>query len=403
MSKIKAKDGYSLRQMKSTGRVHIYTNDSVVCGCLSYANECDPPIDSCDFDDLCGNCRNHEDAYEEIPQHIAEMPEGYRIMEVGETITEDSMIWWDNSEEWRTSTIAGARVRLGTLCCPVDADRGEPVTDNSMTLKNALERIADLEKQVAELNAANDELNEDGAKQVQLIAELEKERDELRRDYETAQEDAHLYLDQRGEARQERDELRIKAKEFGKKYLSCKRERDELKRKLDASAEASTHERTTINLLTEKLEKAEAERDDYRSQIVQIEKAHDALCDATKGYTLENITTFMEAMPKPEELDGYVIECIGQDRGINQFELLFRVQPIIEYIPTEDLDDRLISAQLTCEYGDQRYQNKNGKLIAMVHDDLGHPFVILTARGSVARYSHCRIRKDTIERLRAAK
>jgi cell division protein FtsB len=245
-----------------------------------YSNKTELPRKS-----VCKNClRSSMAEYEEIPKHIAEIPDGYRIMKVGEVITHETMYWaWDAGPWTPYGDNKEPGFQVGDVlrcdedhqpfphCCPVDlqetqetsdnADSGEPVSDKEYHGGFATpeeryrlqDRIADLEKQVAELNAANDELNEDDAKQVQLIGKLEKERDKLER--KVAQ---LIAIDKRVT-----DYIDDLCREH-------ETEVNELKRKLDASSEASTHERTTVNLLTEKLVKAEGVREYLESTIERL-------------------------------------------------------------------------------------------------------------------------------------
>jgi hypothetical protein len=205
--------------------------------------------------------------YEEIPQHIAEMPEGYRIMKVGETITEDTQFWFHNKGPWTQYSDKSQGFCVGDVlienedchpfphCCPVDvqkqpeindtSDSGEPVSDK--------ERISELENQVGELNAANDKLqgviaqyDNQNIDDQSTIKNLKKEREEL------------IATDKR--QTDYIDDL----------HREHEAEVNELKRKLDASAEASTHERTTVHLLTEKLVKAEGVREYLESTIERL-------------------------------------------------------------------------------------------------------------------------------------
>jgi len=448
-----------------------------------YSNKTELPRQS-----VCKNClRSSRAEYEEIPQHIAAMPEGYRIMKVGETITEECMFWSMTVGPWKSaySHECGGKLLFGRVafCCPVDvqktsdnADRGEPVSDKCEYCKGTgyygdngpgiegneeyheceqckvdpencdcrfwartdltLDEYSGplrhhprcehrveyhggfatpderdrLQHRIAELERKNEllihaiEANPSKAK----VAELERERDELKRKV-----DQLIAIDKR--VTDYIDDL----------HREHEAEVNELKRRLDASAEASVHERTTVAMLTEKLEKAEAERDDYRSQIIEIEKAHDALCDATKGYTLENITTFIEAMPPAEDLEGYEVEYryprIGDSAWLNH-ELRWKVvekeqrcgisaivrTPIIEYIPTEDITDALARDRVVC---DVRYSCKTQWIPAVLLVVDGRPeksvkyLVQLIESDDFVWFQadHCRIRKDTIERLRGKK
>jgi hypothetical protein len=54
-----------------------------------------------DAEYLCGNCKRHADAYEEVPEHIAAMSKDYRIMRVGEEITSECKFWRNNKGPWQ--------------------------------------------------------------------------------------------------------------------------------------------------------------------------------------------------------------------------------------------------------------------------------------------------------------
>ena len=285
------------------------------------------------------------------PEHITAMSKGYRILKVGETITGECLAWLEKYKEWHNTRLEGKKVKYGTYCCPVDvqktsdnADRGETVSDKEYHGGFATPEERD--------------------RLLSRIAELER-----------------------------KNELLIHAIE--------------------------------ANPSKAKVAELERERDDYRSQIIEIEKAHDALCDATKGYTLENITTFIEAMPPAEDLEGYEVEYryprIGDSAWLNH-ELRWKVvekeqrcgisaivrTPIIEYIPTEDITDALARDRVVC---DVRYSCKTQWIPAVLLVVDGRPeksvkyLVQLIASEDFVWFQvdHCRIRKDTIERLRGKK
>jgi len=245
MTKIKAKDGYELWTTRG-GKVHLETWKALdpICGTKA---ESAKRTDTCDLGDLCGNCRKHTDAYEEIPQHIAAMPEGHRIMEEGETIPANAEVWSLGSGPWVPIRFSvgdeiNNKYSYYPICCPVDVQK---TSDK--------ERIAELEQQVGELNAANDKLqgvvaqyDNQNIDDQRTIKNLKKEREEL------------IAIDER--QTDYIDDL----------HREHEAEVSELKRKLDASAEASTHERTTVHLLTEKLVKAEGVREYLESTIERL-------------------------------------------------------------------------------------------------------------------------------------
>jgi hypothetical protein len=194
---------------------------------------------------------------------------------------------------------------------------------------------------------------------------------------------------------------------------------NELKRKLDASSEASTHERTTVNLLTYKLEKAEKLTNALGQEIAELHESRGSYMLATKGHTIENITTMMDTMPPAEDLEGYEVRAVknwDQDPDWLRFfgnkdhpekgelfshaPVLVRT-PIIEYIPTEDITDSLCEelGRIPCEVRDRCEDWENARLIAVDGDVFR--FVALDA--SDRAYSECRIERSTIERLRAEK
>jgi len=142
MTKIKAKDGYYLVRMKGriNTKVHLYKKRPEAH--LETRPLCKNPgvythrmrnihtlaIDTCDLDDLCGNCKRIG-GYTKIPKHITEMPDGHRIMKECEVITEECMYWGGGKGPWKSfrknHPTVGDRIRSHhyPICCPLTCSR----------------------------------------------------------------------------------------------------------------------------------------------------------------------------------------------------------------------------------------------------------------------------------------
>jgi hypothetical protein len=288
MTHIKATEGYGFYREKGTKKKwHLTvdrskTNTTSTCPHWSYANTILPweeTADTIELSDLCGHCAKLKSAYtvvEEIPKHIAAMPEGYRLMEEGETITEECLTRWGRGG-WQETTIAGFTVGEGVYCCPIE--------------------------QPAE----------------QRIAELEKERDDL------------------------------------------------------------------------------------RSQIIEIEKAHDALCDATQGHTSANIVKMMQAMPPAEELEGYELttpsstDRRGFRNGVWDAGCYLVRTPIVQYLPTELITDELVAkhGSIVCDVRDRDDQDWTRAVLILIQADEEFGYCAIVEANGLRRfgwYNHCRIK-----------
>jgi hypothetical protein len=169
---------------------------------------------------------------------------------------------------------------------------------------------------------------------------------------------------------------------------------------------------------------------ELRSQIIEIEKALDSSCclnqdllSATKGHTLENITTIMQAAPSAEDLEGYELvikplmvgDCYWNEvdkRWIVQSKVIeanisivaFVRTPIIEYIPTEEITDALCEelGRIPCEVTNSMNSEWESATLVQVADPSSAGFGTLRSGGGGYWWKYCRIKRSTIESLRGA-
>jgi len=328
-------------------KFHIRTGNGTACGVFLSINIASDKTELPEKS-VCKSClRAGKGAYEEVeePEHIAAMPEGYRIMEVGETITAGCMYWYDDRWSEASSTIDCEVAGGAYCCCPVvsqkqpetsdNSDRGEQVntcttcgkeTEHTMLadkdskwhcagcyseqvsdkpvqdpVKMKLHeyecRAKNAEDEEVELRAANDELNEDDANQVALISRIEKERDDYRSqivEIENKRQRLVFELDvaksvEAGE-QTKRDNYHQAWKKSRESVLSLRGKVAELEA-LNAAPDPLVNElQVKVVELEESVTRTNAYAELYE--------------EATKGHTLDNIRTIMEAMPPTEELEG---------------------------------------------------------------------------------------------------
>jgi len=361
-------------------KFHIRTGNGTACGVFLSINiasdKTELPRKS-----VCKNClRAGKGAYEEVeePEHLTAMPEGHRIMEVGETITAKCMYWYDDRWTEASSTV-DYKVAGGVYCCPVvsqkqpetsdNSDRGEQVSEKPVQdqikkkmheyecrAKNAEDEVVELKryKKAAEHHGLSVMVESNGVHSFHDMTPL----------YQGLQKDIYRSIGEAVDMESERDKLQAKVTE-----------------------------------LQEKL------------------KLLDALEDLFGEYSIDNIRTIMEAMPSPEEMEGYEVrvsterphkahgnskvEIVEGDR----WDITIIRKPIIEYIPTEDITDELCEehGRIPCEVCNNCSTNKAWIPSILIQVEIGVEYAYETpkeGRHGMRWWNQCRIRKDTIERLR---
>jgi hypothetical protein len=135
---IKVKDGYLIWKRKGF-KMHITTKAHSLCGTrLTFGKS--SSVKTADESEICYNCwriARKRGLIEEVPEHIAAMPKGYRIMEVGETITSECKFWRNNKGPWQPFLGANEAYAIDGLvssthhpiCCPVGDQKPAEVRD----------------------------------------------------------------------------------------------------------------------------------------------------------------------------------------------------------------------------------------------------------------------------------
>jgi hypothetical protein len=133
---IKAKDGY-LFWKRNGWKTHLSKRAKPICG-ASVGYRLSSGVDTAEESEICKTClkiARKLGLIEEVPEHIAAMPKGYRIMEVGEVITESTLVWSHDLGPWSELSVDSA---VGTdvtkacylLCCPIESQKPAEVSDN---------------------------------------------------------------------------------------------------------------------------------------------------------------------------------------------------------------------------------------------------------------------------------
>jgi hypothetical protein len=200
-------------------------------------------------------------------------------------------------------------------------------------------RAKNAEDEVAELRAANDELNEDDAKQVELVCKLGREVTELKETVKRLERANHCQQDN-----------------------------------LDKVEKELAHERECHNVTINTWQAFES---------------------ATNGHALENVKRIMGAF-KPRDFEGVYIDSV-------QIKTTPIVEYIPTEEITDELCEELgrIECEVQDGHDPDRWIGSGRFLVAVNPEE--YPPRFLTMRGSREEWRHCRIKRSTIERLRGAK
>jgi hypothetical protein len=217
----------------------------------------------------------------------------------------------------------------------------------------------------------------------------------------------HEYECRAKNAEDEVAEMRAKVERSKKReadtYAMFEREnkkRVEAVRKVDDVEKENRRLKNSDRAVLDTIAKIDEEHEEQvaglREQIMMIEKAHDAMCEATNGHNLKNIKTIMGSF-KPRDLEGSYIDSVH-----------IKTTPIIEYIPTEEIVDALIDelGRIECEVCNNLSSNKGWipSILIQVESDVEYAYETpKVGKHDMRWWNQCRIRKDTIESLRGSK
>jgi hypothetical protein len=395
---IKAKGGYEFRKTKSQKKWHLVDTRNACLECAAYrivATASITPTTKVNEPEICKHClkiARKRGLIEEVPEHIAAMPKGYRIMEVGEVITDECKFWRNNEGPWQPFLGADEAYAIDGLvssthhpiCCPVESQKPAEVIDKPVQDPIKVK----LHEYECRAKAAEDE-----------VAELKAKIDAL----EELENNAYTMFKVENKAR-----------------VEAVKEVAELKSTLASERGCMSVQNITIDVLRGKIKKIEVDRDDLAASNDELNeddaKQTKLLCDygrATNGHAMEDIKTIIEAGPSPEDLEGcsleYRLPTIG-DTFYNRFrewitcnataptcKRLVRT-PIIEYIPTEEITDELAKQRPQAQFRDN-----DGNAWSDTPYMLVHVRTDLAPNGPYIdnKWRHCRIKRSTIDKSRA--
>jgi hypothetical protein len=387
---IRANKGYELW---GTKKIHLMASEFTVCG-LFWGS--DVKHDTCDIEELCGNCKRHTDAYTEVEPHIAAMPKGHRIMEKGETITTDTMFWYSNVGPWcrysenldilETITDCGEGVVTEDAyphCCPIEPTQEE----HHSTCNTCGSPVTDAMDQIKELEEKNELL-------IQTIESMQAKLTSI----EATEQAALAMLPES-----------VRTQAAALRALFDDGDMEAAQALIDeVHGEAEKKDRHIAELK----ERLDAVLDNYEDMSKAYTKAAHSLSDlkmATKGHTVENVAKAMGAMPPVAQLEGCVLEaspidkCHHGEHG-SSIGIHIHWKPIVQYIPTESITDELVAkhGSITCEVRDRDDQTWTKAVLVLIqaNAEFGYHVIIEARPRRLHGWNrHCRIRQDVIDGL----